>query len=97
MDKSVLTLGEQIVLAARLAAIEHVRQELAPLGQPADGVKRWVGDVGDVAIGVTDDTETETLSRPLPELLGEVFGRITPALTEAAPVPARRRRRRGAA
>ena len=97
MDKSVLTLGEQIVLAARLAAIEHVRQELEAIGSDAIVSKRLVGGVGDAANEVTDDFGTETLTRPLPELLGEVFGRIAPARTEAAPVHARRRRRRGAA
>ena len=29
MQDSVLTLGEKIVLAARLAAIEHIRREIA--------------------------------------------------------------------
>jgi len=32
MQRSVLNLGEQIVLAARLAAIEHVRQEMEENG-----------------------------------------------------------------
>ena len=100
MENSVLTLGEKIVLAARLAAIEHVRQELDAIGQrgnPAVVVsKRSVGGVGDAASGVTDDADSETLSRPLPELLSEVFGRITPAGVEAAN-PKRRSRRKGAA
>ena len=36
MNDSVLTLGEKIVLAARLAAIEHVRRELAQTSAEPD-------------------------------------------------------------
>ncbi len=43
MQDSVLNLGEQIVLAARLAAIEHVRQEIEEKGQQA----QRLGLVGD--------------------------------------------------
>ena len=58
MKDSVLTLGERIVLAVRLAAIEHVRQELAE-HQP-----ERPGPVGDEPAGFTDESEPPRLHRP---------------------------------
>lgn len=38
MQQSVLSLGEKLVTAARLAAIEHVRQEMAELSMKETSV-----------------------------------------------------------
>ncbi|MBC7783054.1 MAG: hypothetical protein H7144_04370 [Burkholderiales bacterium] len=52
MQESVLNLGEQIVLAARLAAIEHVRQEME------EGARRSqrLGLVGDEPVSLCSFT-----------------------------------------
>ena len=55
MKDSVLNLGEMIVLAARLGAIEHVRQELAEAQPEREGL------VGDKPTGFTDESEPPTL------------------------------------
>lgn len=75
MQNSVLTLGEKIVLAARLASVEHVRQELDAIAR-RDAAKRDVKPVGDRPIRVTEDPDAIALTRPVPELLGEVFRQI---------------------
>ena len=73
---SVLNLGEKIVLAARLASIEHVRQEIAAEALRAEVAKREAGSVGDRANRFTDEPDSVALSQPVPVLLGEVFRRI---------------------
>ncbi|MGN6505831.1 MAG: hypothetical protein ACTHM6_09730 [Tepidisphaeraceae bacterium] len=70
MADSVLNLGEKIVLAARLAAVEHIRQEIE-----AAWAAKAVGTVGDQFLGFTEEPETP-LQRPIGSLLGEVFDRI---------------------
>lgn len=81
MKKNVLSLGEMIVLSARLATIEHVRQEMDAIAS-----RRTNGTGGADADGADDSTE---LTRPVPDLLGEVFAKIEkstpmPRLREAA-------------
>jgi hypothetical protein len=100
MQSSVLTLGEKIVLAARLASIEHVRQELDALAL-SEASKRDVKPVGDRFVGVTDDPELVAFTRPVPDLLKEVFARIEAhAPNRAAKIASPKRpvvRQRGAA
>ncbi|MGC4030404.1 MAG: hypothetical protein QM754_01470 [Tepidisphaeraceae bacterium] len=81
LKKNVLSLGEMIVLSARLATIEHVRQEMDAIAS-----RRTAGTGGDGADGAT---ETPELTRPVPDLLGEVFAKIEkstpmPRMREAA-------------
>ena len=93
MQNSVLTLGEKIVLAARLASIEHVRQELDAARrldvQRQEASDRAVRSVGDRSLGVTEDPEPVAFTRPVPVVLREVFRR----LEKTTQMPARPRAR----
>ena len=97
MQKSVLTLGEKIILASRLASIEHVRQEIEAIEHarrhplPRDASSREAGPVGDRTIGFTEEPEAVAFSKPVPALLGDVFRRLE------ATTPMPRERKRGAA
>ena len=90
MNDSVLTLGEKIVLAARLAAIEHVRQELDAAAPKRLAAKRTAVTVGDRRTGFTDEPDASALSRPVPTLLAEYFGEIA----KHTPMPRNRSRGR---
>ena len=90
MQDSVLTLGEKIILASRLAAIEHVRQELEAAQAESQRVTATGGARADVDVGVqsaerfTEESDTETLTRPVGVILKDVFTRIE-ANTVAVP------------
>jgi hypothetical protein len=57
MQESVLNLGEKIVLASRLAAIEHVRQAISEQGSRAQRLRL----VGDESTGSTDGSQPQLL------------------------------------
>lgn len=90
MQDCVLTLGEKIILASRLAAIEHVRQELeAAQADSQRGAQReaLTGGARIEALsveGFTDESDAETLTRPVDVILKDVFQRIE-ATTVAVP------------
>ncbi|MDB5327695.1 MAG: hypothetical protein JWM57_3264 [Phycisphaerales bacterium] len=90
MQDCVLTLGEKIILASRLAAIEHVRQELEAAQADSQRAARREALTGgarsDVqsAEGFTDESDAETLTRPVNVILKDVFQRIE-ANTVAVP------------
>ena len=89
MQNSVLTLGEKIALAARLAAIEHVRQELDAATPRRTATKRTAATVGDRRTGFTD-----------PALLAEYFGEVAKHTTmprNRPHKPAQKRARKEAA
>ncbi|HEY0009947.1 MAG TPA: hypothetical protein VGB55_14565 [Tepidisphaeraceae bacterium] len=73
MKDSVLNLGELVVLAARLGAIEHVRQELAEPRPEREGL------VGDEPTGFTDESEPPTLQAFVHQRLANFFSHAVAA------------------
>lgn len=96
MTDSVLTLGERIVLASRLAAIEHVRQELEA-AKAASALEVKTG--GAPSAGFTDESDAPALSRPVGTILADVFSQLEQTQTAVGPTgkrPSRRPRGRAA-
>ena len=70
MGNGVLNLGEKIVLAARLASVEHIRQEIE-----AAWAAKAVAPVGDGELRLTEEPEPP-LETPVRVLLSDLFTNI---------------------